>query len=230
MTKTKKVEKNEVLKDGLDQQFIAKDSTIVKLREFLKPSDTWELKKRGSKLTIVSHEAVQKIADKAGISANVKYRILIEPHVNNNHTIVVEATVTDDLLRSTNECGESNRSNLGAKGRTNPFNMAQKRAYDRAVFRHLGISGLLGEDELPDEEEKNNDKYPMFENLNDDQKKQIVPVWNKLLGSKTPAELNKIGTEIKKMSKMLNSDQLEHLRNQFRKQYKKLSEPRKKLF
>lgn len=217
MTKIKKEKEKPLFQDGLDQIFLDKNDTPVKIRDFIEPEDTWELKKRGSKATIITHDAIKKIADRAGISTNVGYRVMIEPHVNNNYTIVIEATVTSPK-GSTNELGEANRSNLGNKGRANPVNMSQKRAYDRAVLRHLGIGGLLGEEELPDEEESKKE----MDNLTIDEQKAIVPLINQIINTKRLPELNKFKLQMKKIANQYKEYQLVVLRNLWVKQFAKL--------
>ena len=206
--------KEEQVVPGLEQSFIDKDQKVVKLGDFLESNDWWELKRGKNRATIVLHDAVKKIADRAGISTDVGYKVLIEPSVTNNYTIAIEARIVGPDQRTTTEIGEVNRGNLGNRGRSNPINMAQKRAYDRAVFRHLGITGFLGEEELQDDEETKSE----MDTLTIDEQKAIVPFINKIVNSKTAAELKVISSEIKKTSTILIDKQLVVLRNLWSKQ------------
>lgn len=210
--------KEEVLHPGLEQSFSDKDGVAVKLGEFLSSSDWWELKRGKNRATIVLHDAVKKIADRAGISTDVEYKVLIAPSVMNNYTTAMECRITGPVGKVTTELGEVNRGNLGNRGRSNPINMCQKRAYDRAVFRHLGITGFLGEEELPDEEESKNE----MDNLSIEEQKAIVPFINKIVNSKTPVELKTISVEIKRDSSALMENQLAVLRSLWKKQLSSL--------
>lgn len=217
MAKIKKGEEKQTLQDGLDQIFQDKDGKPTKIRDFLKPEDTWELKKGKSKATIITHDAIKKMADHAGISSNVGYRVMIEPHVNNNYTVVIEATITSNK-GTTNELGESNRGNLGNRGRANPVNMAQKRAYDRAVLRHLRIEGLLGEEELPDEEESKKE----MDNLTIDEQKAIVPLINEIINAKKISQLTVFKQKMRTKKQAYSEKQLNVLRSLWEKQFAKL--------
>lgn len=221
MKKIKKTKEKDIeipLLDGLAQSFKDKSKKQVQLKTILKDTDWWILKKRTSQLTIVSHDGVKKIADAAGIQTNPRYSILISPTHENNYTLAMQVEICDGDGRCTVEIGEVNRNNLGSRGRANPVNMAQKRAYDRAVFRHLGINGLLGEDEIQDvEEEKEMDK------INLEEQKQIVPLINKVLNTKTVQELKTLAIEIKKESTKYTSAQVDVLRGLWKKRFAELT-------
>ncbi|HEY5236663.1 MAG TPA: hypothetical protein VIJ14_10825, partial [Rhabdochlamydiaceae bacterium] len=116
-----------------------------------------------------------------------------------------------------NATGESNRSNVGSKGRGNPYNMAEKRAYDRAVFRLLGITGLLSEEELQDDEEQEN-KMEGFEGTPDEFKK-IAPIVNQLILAKTKDDLAVFNKDMKDKSKDLSEEQLKWLRKRYKRAF-----------
>jgi hypothetical protein len=188
------------------------------LKDFLEEGDWWELKSSKRVVYIVLHEAVKKIANKAGISTNIKYDILTQPSTTNNYTICMQATITDSKGRITTDLGESSRDNLGIRGRSNPMNMAQKRAYDRAVFNHLGITGILGEDELPDTEEpKEMDK------LTFDEQKSIVPMLNELFAATTKPLMSAFNKKMQKEKGGFSVGQLELLRGVYKKQLAQLT-------
>jgi hypothetical protein len=219
MKKEKKIIKPKLppnLSQGLEQSFENKDGKKIKLSNFLSEHDWWELKKSQNMLSIVTHDAVKKIADAAGILTDVQYSILTQPSTENNGQYTWQARIVDSKGRATTEIGEVSRSNIGNRGRANPGNMAQKRAYDRAVFRHLGITGLLGEDELSDSEEDTK----QMDKLSHEERKALVPFINKIIAVKGPKDLRGIQVEIKLHVKEYNESQLEVLRTVFRNQSK----------
>jgi hypothetical protein len=203
---------------GLTQTFTDKDNKIVQLQDILTVDDSWELKKRGhANMTILTHAGIQKIADAAGISKNVGYEVLIQPNANNNYQLSINATIKrgDEIV---NEIGEVNRSNLTSRGKQNPTNMAQKRAYDRAVLRMLGIRGMLSEDELTDESDDNN-----MDNLTIDQQKKIAPVITKIINAKTTKQLTDIKYEMQKAKSQYTEEELTQIRKQWKKQFAELT-------
>lgn len=197
---------------GLDQSFIDRHGNAVLLKDFLKEGDWWELKNKKSIRHIIYHDAVKKLADAAGINSVVNYNVLIQPSVSNNYMLLLQATVTDEKGRSSTGLGETNRSNLGLRGRANPGNMAEKRAYDRAVFNHLRITGLLGEDELPDEPEEQE-----MEKLTDEEKKIIAPLINEIWAAKTKNDLSAFNKRMTSVKGSLNEKQLDILRGLYKK-------------
>lgn len=192
---------------GLDQGFRNKKGNVVYLDKFLKKAEWWTLKRKDRIAVILTHNAVKRIADEAGIKGDPKYEILTQPSYTNNFQYLIQATICDQDGRCTSELGESNRSNLGSRGRQNPANMAQKRAYDRAVLRHLGIEGILGEDEL--EEEKEVD----VKTLSPEQAKSIAPLINRLLSVKKKSEIDEFNREMKTKASSFQEEQLSVLRN-----------------
>lgn len=209
-SKDKKIDEQPV-PDGLDQVINVKNGSMT-LRECLTSKDWWVLKKGKYQVTILTHAAVKRLADDAGINKNPEYKVLISPDYNNNYTTAIQVTITDSSGLVTTDIGETNRSNLGSRGRVNPINMAQKRGYDRAVLTHLGITGLLGEDELQDPEEEKE-----MDNLNDDEKKVIVPLINEILAIKSSKECSAFNLKMKKESVNYSDKQLIALRGLFKK-------------
>jgi hypothetical protein len=202
---------------GLNQFFSDKKGKKIQLKKFLIEEDWWQLKSRTRIAYIVSHDAVKKIADKAGVLTNPEYTVLIQPEMKNDYTLAFQCRVTDSKGRQSTEIGESSRNNLGNHGRNNPVNMAQKRAFDRAVFKHLGITGLLGEDELPDEEpDKEMDK------LTHEEKQKIAPLINEIWMSKDKNSLTIFQKKMVKVSKEYTEGQLDILRGLYRKKLTEL--------
>lgn len=207
--KIKREKKIETLPElnGLNQLFKTQDGKKLKLKDILKKDDWWELKNRNKIIMILTHDAVKKIADEAGISTNIDYSILTQPSHENNYQQTWQAKISDPGGKITVEIGEVNRNNLGSRGRNNPANMAQKRAYDRAVLRHLGIVGFLGEDELPEKEEEK------MENLTPDDAKQIVALLNQIFAAKDKKELMDFSNKMQELKLSYSELQLEVLRN-----------------
>jgi len=201
------------LDDGLDQEFTLKSGRSITLRKFIVPTDAWTTKGNRQN-TIIKHDGVRKIADAAGVSKAVEYKILTQPDAMNNYQYTIEARVC--MVKNKDDCaielGEANRSNLGGRGRNNPANMAQKRAYDRAVFRLLGITGILSEEELADEE-----KEEHMDPLTHDERKAIAPIINQLLLAKTKSDLILFDKNMKAVAKNYNSTQLDYLRGLYKK-------------
>ena len=209
---TKKTPKEEKKKipEGLNQTFKTLTGKTIKLIQVLSPDDVWETKGRIVR-TIVTHDGVKKIADKAGVSMKVDYVVLTQPNAMNNYQYTMSATICRGKECVT-EIGEANRNNLGTKGRNNPANMCQKRAYDRAVFRLLGITGLLSEEELSDEEITDN-----MEGLSHDEKKHIAPAINQLLLAKTEKDLIVFSNKMKVEAAKLSENEVGYLRKLYRK-------------
>lgn len=216
MKDTKKKKKQTL--EGLNQTFNTNVGKKVKLDSVLSKNDWWELKSRGNVNYIITHNGIKKIADIAGISTDVDYSILTQPSHENNYQQTWQVKVRDESIniigktkvpRITTEVGEVNRNNLGSRGKNNPANMAQKRAYDRAVLRHLGIVGFLGEDELPDRDEEK------MENLTPEEAKLIVDLLNEIFATKNKKELEVFSKKMLtlKEQNIYTEGQLEVLRN-----------------
>lgn len=203
---------------GLTQSFWNKNGTEVKLKDFLTEKDWWELKSRGSILQILTHDAMKKIADEAGIRSDPEYIVLTQPSVSNNYTYLIQIKITDIHGKTTIELGESNRGNLGIRGRSNPANMAQKRAYDRAVRTHLKIEGLLGEDELPDEDEDQE-----MDKLSHEERKALTPLINEIFAVKKKSDLTSFKAKMGKLKVEYNENQLEVLRGLWKKKSAELT-------
>lgn len=204
-------EEKKKIPEGLNQIFKTSAGKIIQLIKVLSPDDVWETKGRVVR-TIVTHDGVKKIADKAGVSMKVDYAVLTQPTAMNNYQYTMSATICRGKDCVT-EIGEANRNNLGSKGRNNPANMCQKRAYDRAVFRLLGITGLLSEEELADEEMNDNN----MDGLSHDEKKHIAPAINQLLLAKTEKDLIVFSNKMKVEAAKLSENEVGYLRKLYRK-------------
>jgi len=212
----KKVKKTAINKakievpDGLRQQFIDSNGATVELHTFLKEGDWWEKKSKTRRVVILTHDAVKKISKRAGVFIT-SYTVLTQPDCYNNYQYTIQATVVDPSGVPHIEIGESNRNNLGGKGRNNPANMAQKRAFDRAVLSAVGLVGVLSEDELAEEDEEH------METLTHEEKKHIAPLINNILLAKNKKDLDAFNMSMRKVSINYNSQQLDYLRGLFKK-------------
>ncbi len=215
--KKPKKEKPEVPK--IDKETIPGLQQVVKkkkLWEIIKPEHVWQSKGRNVR-TIITHDGVRVIADFAGVSKNVEYAILTQPDAYNHYQYTMSAKVCflDDKENCATEIGEANRNNLNTRGRNNPANMAQKRAYDRAVFRLLGITGILSDEELSDEETEEN-----MEQLTHDEKKEIAVQINQLLLAKTQEDLILFDRGMKDGgAAKMNEKQKDFVRSLYQKRY-----------
>ena len=209
MTK-EKLKKEEI--EGLKQVFTNKSRRFITLASVLKDTDFWQTAGK-VKRTILTHDAVKKLADLAGVNKLYKNTILTQPDAYNNYQYTWQVEITNSKGEHAIGIGEANRNNLGTKGRNNPANMAEKRAYDRAVLRLLGITGLLSEEELSDEDTENN----KMEGLSHEDKKKIAPMVNQLLLAKTKDNFLQFNKLMKFKLKQFTDIQLDYLRKLYRK-------------
>jgi hypothetical protein len=196
---------------NLTQAFENAPGKIVFLKDILSDEDWWESKAHGKISVILTHRAVEKIAGLAGFEV-LDYVVKTQPDCYNNYQYTVQATIKDKngvLLNP--EWGEANRSNLGSRGRNNPANMAQKRAFDRTVLKALGLTGLLSEEELSDE--KNNEQ---MNTLKPEDAKIIAPVINNILAIKTKGQLSTFNTYMAKEKIKYNKDMLDAIRKTYK--------------
>ena len=205
-----KIKKEEI--EGLKQTFKNRAGKITSLVSVLRENDFWQTAGK-VKRTILTHDAVKKLADLAGVNKLYKNTILTQPDAYNNYQYTWQVEIVNHKNEHAIGIGEANRNNLGTKGRSNPANMAEKRAYDRAVLRLLGITGLLSEEELSDEETENN----KMEGLSHEDKKTIAPTVNQLLLAKTKDDFLKFNNWMKLKIKQFNPEQLDYLRKLYKK-------------
>lgn len=227
-----------------DVKFINKSGKEILLSSVIdKTKDCWMLKgQKGKEVWILSHKAVEKIADIAGISKNfdVEESSHIVPDIKNEHEHIVRVTIHCKAGKnSSNECcwhsdenyltitGEANRVNTPHRGAGYLRKMAEKRAYDIAVLKHLGLySSIFSEEESEDfrnDEEKKHDTRILpgtkeFE--------LIVEDINVVVNSTDKAKLKEAGKKIKQGIKdnKYSEKQLIYLRELFNRQTGKLNQ------
>ena len=231
MKKEKKEKENELI----DSSFTNKFGKTVKVSKVISEKEFWALenKRKGTKIWIISNKGIQKIAEEAGISKNYKVEesenIIPKPensllHVvrvtikcNAKEKIMVNGCIHDENDGTLEMTGEASKLNTRRGGDYLRL-MAEKRGYDRAVLRHLGIEGAYSEEESVD-----------FENDEDGKKKvdvlepadleAIAEHINQITGCKSKEDLKKVGEFIKDSISKLNENQLEFLRQQYQKTY-----------
>lgn len=200
---------------GLNQKFKGKDGKLHTLKSVLKDGDWWETNGR-NKMTMLTHDAVKRIANKAGFVV-VDYSVLTQPTIYNNMECVIMVEMQDkDGNKLEPELGEANRNNLGRMGNRNPMNMTQKRAYDRTVLFNLGITGILSDEEIPKDDET---REKTMENLTHEERQKIAPLISQLMLAKTKINLayfDKAMPENKKKME-LNEEQVEYIKKLYMK-------------
>lgn len=213
----KESKKNEIEKivpkpiryEGLEQEVCGKP-----LHKIISPAHVWQTKGR-TKRTIITHDGVKRIADFAKVSMDVQYTVLTQPDAFNNYqyTIMAKVCIKGKPDDCSTEIGEANRSNLGTKGRQNPANMAEKRAYDRAVFRLLGITGILSEEELSDEDNEEEDMH----GLTHEELKKISPLINQITLAGKKEDLAHFNGKMKEESSKYQPQELNYLRELYKR-------------
>lgn len=209
--------KKKNIPEGLEQKIKNGSGKMIKLIDIISPKEVWETKGK-IKRTIITHDGVKKIADCAGVSQDVQYTVLTQPDIYNNYQYTIQARICRGK-DCTSEIGEANRGNLGSKGRNSPANMAQKRAYDRAVLRLLGITGILSEEEVSDDEDY--DKQNM-DGLTHEERRGIAPLASQLLLAKNKNDLIVFSNRMKKDSKKFEENQLNYVRKLYQKRVAEL--------
>lgn len=208
------VKKTNNIPEGLNQKFIGRDKKHHKLKDVLSDGDWWETTGK-EKTVLLKHDAVKKIAKIAGYKVT-KYEVVIQPTIYNNMTISVLPTVLDsngELVQP--EMGEASRDNLGSNGKRFPLSIAQKRAFDRTVLSGLGISGVLSEDQLPDEDKEKS----KMDNLTHEEKKTIAPLITQLMLAKKKTEFAYFSKNMpeNKTKLALNEEQVTYIKKLYQK-------------
>jgi hypothetical protein len=224
--KTKKVkEEKEVEEKIIESTFLNSKGKEVKVSDIICKEDCWFLK-RASKW-VLAHNGVQKLAKVAGISE--QYSVsdpIVQPSYENELeylfrvTIHCKSGVNSKCMHGepdTSMLGEANRVSAPNRGRGYLAIMAEKRGYDRAVLKHLGLVNVYSEVEADEFEKEDNEQ----ENLHRDEFEGIADDVNKIINSKGTDDLKKILPVIKKRIGTYNSKQQEYLRKLFAKQVAK---------
>ena len=200
----KKVKKEErdldFKKANFNYTFINSKGVEVKIGDIINDTDYW--KKPRQAVWILSHNAILKIADEAGIGRNFTRNVLYVKGPENAYEHAMEVTITcfsgkDYMTPGCRHGIESNQTMIGEantkntrKGSSNLLLMAEKRAQDRAVMRHLNLLNIYSEEEIQSEEEKEDDRLLPHEF------EQITPLINKMTAAKDFAMLIEMKNEL----------------------------------
>ena len=223
--------------ESIDLVFLNRIGKETPVKSIIKQEECWPLEKRGQKMKqwILSHAAVMKIATEAGISKNyeVKESDHVIPKPENALLHVVEITIHCSAKVTTNpeSCvhdsqnwlrmtGEASKQNTG-RGKDYLRTMAEKRGYDRAVLRHIGVENVYSEEEasaFESEEEKQKVDVLTTEEL-----EKISTFVNALLNAKTADELKAAGKQIALNKAQLNENQIQFLRERYSKKDSKFN-------
>ena len=142
--------------------FLDKTGKVIKLVDVIdKKTDCWLAQDK--KVWILTHAAVEKIAQIAGISLNfdVSESPNISPTYQNELEHIVRITIhchagkTPGCMHSNENTftvtGESNRISVPHRGRGYLRKMAEKRGFDIAVLKHLGLHTMIFSEEEAEE-------------------------------------------------------------------------------
>jgi len=200
----------------IDATFLNISGKKVNVADYITENDCWFLEKE--KRWVLTHNAIKKIADVAGISKtyNVEESPNIIPDIRNELEHIVRVTIKclskkkpatkvfpDACVHSSENTltitGEANTKNTPSRGRGYLRKMAEKRAYDIAVLEHLGLYTMTFSEEESEDFRKDVKKIerqlltPGMKEFN-----LIIPEVNAILDAKTKSDLAKVATKIKK--------------------------------
>jgi len=229
----KKVTKKKEEKQLVNSTFLDKKGEITKVTDIISKDDCWFLKRENK--FVLTHKAIEEIAIVAGISLNydVEESATIVPDYRNELEHVVRITIHCKAKSSTKKIGcvhsdeaeltvtgEANRMSAPNRGRGYLRKMAEKRGFDIAVLKHLGLySSVFSEDEAEKFEQKREpDILPGTKDF-----EEIIKEINAILNCKTLIALQKIGKKIKLGVKenKYSDKQLKYLRELYQKEYGK---------
>ncbi|MFA5174603.1 MAG: hypothetical protein WC438_05475 [Candidatus Pacearchaeota archaeon] len=229
--KNKKVEEKQLV----NATFLDKKGERIKVTDIVSKEDCWFLKRENK--YVLTHKAIEEIAHVAGISLNydVEESPNIVPDYKNELEHVVRITIhckakhptstkTEGCVHSDEAeltiTGEANRMSAPNRGRGYLRKMAEKRGFDIAVLKHLGLySSVFSEDEAEKFEQKREpDIMPGTKDFED-----IIKEINAILNCKSLQTLQKIGKKIKLGVKenKYSDKQLKYLRELYQKEYGK---------
>ena len=236
MSKKKIKQKKTKQKNSLiTASFLDKKGKKVNISKILTKDDCWFLKKANS--WILTHKAIKKIANLAGISKNyeVEESKNIVPAYTNHQEHIVRVTIhcnakkdkkgscvhsDENFLIVTGEANNKNTPNN--RGRGYLRKMAEKRAYDIAVLEHLELySSVFSEEESIDFEQKKERATSLVPGSQEFER--ITTEINAILNTKTLADLKRVARKIKKGIKesKYTDKQINYLRELHKKEYGK---------
>ena len=229
------VTKKSSKKQGMMSEiFLDKDGKDIKISDIINTDeDCWYFKKANA--WILTHKAIKRIANIAGISKNYKVEESknVIPDYKNDLEYIVRVTIKCNAAKKDEGCvhseereltmtGEANRINTPDRGRGYLRKMAEKRAYDIAVLEHLNLSsGVYSEEESPEFEQKR-EKEPVLMPGTQEFERISTEV-NAILNAETLALLKKVGKKIKAGVEIekYTEKQVNYLRTLYKKEFGK---------
>lgn len=140
----------------LDTTFLNANGLPVHIKDILTEKEYWETKKE--KMLIISHGGFEKIAKLAGISLDYKVEEsqTVQPSYKNELEHIVRITIQCTFAKMLENgltihghpilftaTGTANRVNTSGVGRKYIRLMAEKRGFDIAVKKYLGLTGRI---------------------------------------------------------------------------------------
>lgn len=234
MKKENKTTKKQTL---ITETFLNKTGKKINVSSIISENDCWFLERE--KRWVLTHSAIKKIAEEAGISKNydVEESSTITPDIRNELEHIVRVTIhckSKHAAGSKNEgcvhsdenyltiTGEANSKNTPSRGRGYLRKMAEKRAFDIAVLEHTGLYTATFSEEESEEFSKTKETskhltpgMPEFESIIEDV--------NKILDAKTKTDLTAVAKYIKKNIKdnKYTELQIDYLRELYSKEHAK---------
>ncbi len=221
------------------QVFLNRSNVAVKLTDVINESTdlyTKERKRKTGKSIVtetkwlIKRDAVYKIAKVAGLDKTTKAKVH-EPSIDNHGLVSFDVTVScysdpiGDKTVSTGErrcahgladttmLGEASDENTSGVSRLYKALTAERRGYVRAIFVHLGLHNLYGEDEFVEEgdtiEEELTPSLVEYEN--------ITELINLITTAPSKKQLVEAGEKIKQEISNLSESQVTYLRKLYEK-------------
>ena len=214
-----------------DAVFLDSSGKKVQVKDVVSEKECWYVEKE--KRWALSHRAIQKLANEAGISKN--YEVFesetIQPNYKNELEHIVRVKIKCLAKKKKKGCvhdhfenflivtGEANRLNTPKMGRGYLRKMAEKRAYDIAVLQHIGIYDTTFSEEESETMTKGEKTDGQSVELSNVDLEAVKDQANRIVSCKSLGQLKKEVEKIKKEQKTLGFTEvqmnfLDHLSKQ----------------
>lgn len=230
--------KETIVLDGNEQTFLNKNGERVKLMEFIKPEEFWNIETKRveeNSITInirhfILYDAIKRLAKEAGIyffDKNQVYSPTIENKDLYGFDVSVYCSAGLDTLpdpKGAAQCrhgffrttmlGEANNENTRTLSGRYKGTTAEKRGYVRAVINHLGLKNVYGQDELDGEKADPTPEGPKvptpteYKQLLESLKGEV----NEIMNCTDQDALDLFGAKLKENLSKYSPTQIEYLR------------------
>lgn len=229
------------------QKFIDKEGKETLVSDIIDESECWFAKREGQ--WVLTHSAIEKLARYAGVSMNydVEESKNVIPSYDNELEHIVRVTIKckanasdgkklkkghcvhsdEDILTVT---GEANRKNTPNRGRDYLRKMAEKRAFDIAVLKHLGLYTTVFSEEESEafKQEASSTHHEKEPSVMPGSKLflLIAEDVNMILNAEDKKALTVVAKHIKKKidnKEYASEHQVEYLRQLYQKEYAKMN-------